>query len=174
MTETQTQRNSNVEHLGSARIRTARVSDAPAIKKLIDVCAAKDQLLARSLAEIYSRVREFWVVDDPEEGVVGCVALRVVWGDLAELRSLAIEEGHRSYGYGRQLTQAVLDEARRLDLPKVFALTYIPEFFKKRGFVEVPKESLPHKVWSDCVNCPKFPHCDEVALMYYIDAEENS
>ena len=147
-------------------LRHARVTDAPAIKKLIDDCAAKDQMLPRSLADIYSRVREFWIVEHPDRGTVGCAALRVVWEDLGELRSLAVLPEFQSLGLGKKLTQAALDEAERLGLPKVLALTYVPDFFRKMGFSDIPKEKLPHKVWSDCVNCPKFPTCDEVALIY--------
>lgn len=150
---------------GIVQIRPARVADVPAIKKLIDAFAGTDSLLPRTLAEIYSKVRDFWVAEDPTSGIIGCVALQVVWEDLAEVRSLAVDVRHQSCGVGRRLVLAVVEEAKRLGLPKVFALTNVPGFFKKLGFREIPKETLPHKVWTDCVRCPKFLHCDETALI---------
>ncbi len=147
-------------------IRPARVTDARAIKRLMKPFVEKGDLLPRSLAELYARVREFLVADDGAGDVVGCVALSIVWEDLAEVRSLAVNPDRQSGGVGRRLVAAALEEARRLELPKVFALTSIPDFFKKLGFVEVSMDSLPQKVFFDCVQCPKVEHCDEVALMF--------
>lgn len=150
----------------TVKIRPARVTDAKAIKQLMAPFVEQGDLLPRPLSELYARVREFWVADDGNPGVVGCVALSVVWEDLAELRSLAVDANHRSGGTGRRLVVAALREARRLSLPKVFALTSIPGFFKKLGFVEVPMDDLPQKVFFDCIHCPKVDHCDEVALIF--------
>ncbi len=147
-------------------IRPARVTDARAIKQLMAPFVEKGDLLPRPLAELYARMREFWVAVDGREGIVGCVALSIVWEDLAELRSLAVHPECRSAGTGRRLVAAALQEAQRLELPKVFALTSIPEFFRKLGFVEVSMDCLPQKVFFDCVHCPKVDDCDEVALLF--------
>lgn len=148
------------------QIRRARVSDAKSIKKLVDRFVEQGELLPRPLQEVYSRIREFWVADDSTAGVIGCVALQVVWEDLAEVRTLAVNPDFHSGGIGRKLVEVTLGEARRLELQKVFALTNVPFFFKKLGFVEVPMDSLPQKVYFDCIHCPKVDHCDEVAVVY--------
>jgi len=101
---------------------------------------------------------------------MGCVALHTVWSDLAEIKSLAVAEAGQRSGVGRELVEACLSEARELGLKTVFCLTYKPEFFEKSGFVRVDKMTLPHKVWTECFRCPKFPNCDEVALIYRVEA----
>lgn len=146
-------------------IRPARVTDAMGIKDLIDAAAAKDEVLPRTTGEVFSRIREFLVAEAPGEGVVGCAALRVFSSDLAEVRSLVVSPEFRSHRLGVRLTQAVIEDARKLEVARVFALTSIPKFFSKLGFTEVPKEALPLKVWSDCLQCPKYYHCDEIALV---------
>jgi amino-acid N-acetyltransferase len=115
------------------------------------------------LNAIYEDIRDFFII---EEGgrMVGCCALHVTWGDLAEVKSLAVDESAQSKGYGMQLVNACLNEARDLGVPRVFALTYLPDFFEKAGFSRVDKGTLPHKIWSECINCPKFPDCGEEAV----------
>ncbi len=150
-------------------IRKAKVSDAVAIVSLIQEYAQRGLLLPRSLNSVYEHIRDFWVY---EEGgrVVGCVALQVVWEDLAEIRSLAVKEDLQGKGIGTKLVKVCLEEALSLGIRRVFTLTYANEFFKALGFEEIDKTKLPHKVWGDCVNCVKFPNCDEVALI--IDLEK--
>ena len=97
--------------------------------------------------------------------VLGCAALELVWRDLAEIKSLAVDEQQRGRGIGRQLVAATIAEARRLGLTRVFALTREQAFFEKLAFRVVPKETLPHKVWTDCVRCPLQEHCDETAVI---------
>jgi len=124
-------------------------------------------MLALSRSELYEKIRDFTVACDaasPDSKLLGCSALRIVWEDLAEIRSLAVAEEAQARGIGTQLVDACLDEARSLGVGRVFALTYIPEFFGRFGFREVDKDELPHKVWADCIRCPKFPNCDEVAV----------
>ncbi|HIE05056.1 MAG TPA: N-acetyltransferase [Candidatus Latescibacteria bacterium] len=145
-------------------VRPARVEDAKAIVGLVSYYADKGLLLPRSLSHIYSHIRDYMVAE-VDGRVVGCGALEVVWGGLGEVRSLAVEEGMRGLGIGRALVEHLLEDARRLGLDKVFALTYIEDFFEQFGFRRVPKESLPHKIWRDCIHCPKFPECDEVAMI---------
>jgi amino-acid N-acetyltransferase len=145
-------------------VRTARVTDAKTICTLINYYAEHDKMLFRSLAEIYENLQTFSVAE--EDGVVvGCCALEVIWSDLAEIKSLAVESGHKSRGVGTKLVTAVVEQARRLGVPRVFALTLEPGFFQKLGFTVVAKEALPMKVWSDCARCPKQQECDEVALV---------
>lgn len=144
-------------------IRKARIADAKDIHKLVNAFAARNAMLPRALSTIYENIRDFYVAEE-DNRVVGCCALHVMWGDLGEVKSLAVEEGTQGKGYGRLLVEACLQDARDLGLPKVFALTYVPGFFEKLGFAPVDKSTLPHKIWSECINCPKFPDCGEEAV----------
>lgn len=144
-------------------VRGARIPDAKAIHQLLNHFAKAGQMLSSSLSEIYENIRSFYVFEQDGE-VVGAVRLQVCWEDLAEVRSLAVRETAAGRGIGRQLVEACLDEARQLGLKRVFALTYQTVFFAKLGFAEIEKSELPHKIWRDCINCPQFPECDEVAF----------
>ena len=146
----------------------ARVSDVTQIHKLINSFADKDEMLARSLSEIYENIRDYFVVRQGER-VLACVALHVSWSDLAEIKSLAVTEDSQRQGIGDQLVEACIREAKELGIPTIFCLTYKPAFFEKGGFSQVDKEELPHKVWGECYRCPKFPNCDEVALIYHLE-----
>lgn len=146
------------------KIRNARIPDAREICRLINYYAEHDKMLFRPLAEVYENLQTFWVAEI-DQAVVGCCALEVVWSDLAEIKSLAVDPEHRQQGVGTALVSAVVDEARRLGVPRIFALTLEAGFFGKLGFNVVTKESLPMKVWSDCARCPKQQECDEVALV---------
>jgi amino-acid N-acetyltransferase len=88
-----------------------------------------------------------------------------MWEDLAEVRSLAVRDDRMGRGVGTELVEACISEAIVLGITRVFALTYKPVFFEKLGFQRVDKSELPHKIWSDCLKCSKFPDCDEVALV---------
>ncbi len=147
----------------------ARVSDVPQMHKLINYFADKGEMLARSLSEIYENIRDYFVVRQGER-VLACVALHVSWSDLAEIKSLAVTEDSQRQRIGDQLVEACLREAKELGIPTIFCLTYKPAFFEKCGFSQVDKEELPHKVWGECYRCPKFPNCDEVALIYHLGA----
>lgn len=150
----------------SIRIRKATTRDVPAIRDLLNRYADKGLLLPRSLSELYDHLRDYLVLENRlEGGVCGVCGLGICWEDLAEIRSLAVCESLQGKGYGRLLVGRCLDEAGQLGLKRVFTLTYVPGFFKKVGFTEVDKSALPHKIWSDCLKCPKFPNCDENALM---------
>lgn len=144
-------------------IRRARIPDARAIHQLLLTYVREGQLLGRSLVDIYAAIRDFYVYE--EEGkILGIGALAICWEDLAEVRSLAVVPGQHGKGIGRKIVENCLIEARDLGLKKVFALTYEPDFFKKLGFSDIDKGELPQKVWGDCINCVKFPDCDEFAL----------
>ena len=145
-------------------VRQAVIRDVPAMAGIINRFAERAEMLARSHHQLYQFVRDFGVIAVGDE-VVACGALHVVWEDIGEIRSLAVAEGWQGKGLGRRLVQSLLADARDLGLPKVFALTYKQGFFQYMGFHLVPHESLPHKIWADCLNCPKFPNCDEIAVM---------
>ena len=144
-------------------IRRARISDAARIQKLVNSFADKNAMLPRALSSIYENIRDFFVVEEGDN-IAGCCALHVTWDDLAEVKSLAVDEGAHGKGYGRMLVDICLQDGRNLGIPRVFALTYIPEFFEKLGFERIDKAMLPHKIWSECINCPKFPDCAEEAV----------
>lgn len=147
------------------RIRKASISDAGNIQGLINFYADQDKMLPRSLNEIYENIRDFWVCDG-NGGIAGCVALHITWEDLAEIKSLAVKEEYKMKGIGKSLLAECIEDGKKLGVKKVFALSYMPDFFKKFGFKEVPKEKLPHKIWGECIKCPKFPNCGEISLMY--------
>lgn len=144
-------------------IRKARIEDAKVIQMLVNHYAATNVMLSRSLNEIYDNIRDFFVV--VEEGkVIGCAALHISWEDLAEVKSLAVEEGSLRRGLGKALVEKCVKEAKDLGINRVFALTLIPEFFKKLGWKTLSKKKLPQKVWGECINCIKFTECDEIAV----------
>jgi amino-acid N-acetyltransferase len=148
-------------------VEKAKIGDVPQIHQLVNYFAAKGEMLARPLSEIYENIRDYFVVRRGKK-IIACVSLHVSWSDLAEVKALAVRENDQKKGLGAQLVEACLKEAEELDIPIVFCLTYKPDFFEKQGFVRVDKMKLPRKVWSECFHCPKFPDCDEVALFYTI------
>ena len=154
-------------------IRDAKVSDAAAIHSIISDFAELDRMLFRSMASIYECVQSFVVAEDDDGNVIGCAALSVLWSNLAEVKSLAVRRGYEGKGIGKALVAKILDKAKRLDLPMVFALTLEPKFFDRAGFTRVDKETLPMKVWSDCADCPKQDHCDELAFIFDFGQMEN-
>lgn len=147
-------------------IRKARVPDVKGIHGLLLHSGGMGLLLPRSLSDLYSKLRDFYVLADHDtEAVHGCCALAITWEDIAEVRSLAIAEAMRGRGWGKRLVEACQSEAVTLGLFRVFTLTYQVDFFARLGFAVVDKEVLPQKVWADCLNCPKFPGCDETAML---------
>jgi amino-acid N-acetyltransferase len=151
--------------VGAIGIRKAIISDVGRIQALVNHYASKETMLGLSLSEIYDQIRDFTVAEGPRRTLIGVCALHVIWDDLAEIRSLAVDPKIRRRGVGRSLVECCLEEARGLQIPKVFALTYQAEFFRRIGFERVDKGELPHKVWRDCLKCTKFPHCDETAVL---------
>ncbi|MDI6814745.1 MAG: N-acetyltransferase [Dehalococcoidales bacterium] len=150
------------------KLEKARISDVPEMQQLINYFADKGEMLARSLGEIYENIRDYFVVRQGER-VIACAALHVSWSDLAEIRSLAVAEDSQELGIGAQLVEACLREAKELGIPTVFCLTYKPGFFEQFGFSRLDKMELPRKVWTECYRCPKFPNCDEVALIFHLE-----
>ncbi len=149
-------------------LRKATIDDVEKIYKLINEFAAKDVMLPRSLSELYENIRDFFVFIQ-DNTVVGCSALHIFWKDLAEIKSLAVMESFQGKGIGKKLANACIREARKLGIAKMFVLTYVPDFFEKCGFRRVEKETLPHKIWSECVKCHKFPDCGEIPLTYELN-----
>lgn len=150
--------------LTAMNVRSARISDVKAICSLITAYAERDQMLFRSMANIYENLQCFSVAEVDGE-VLGCCALEIIWSDLAEIKSLAVDQANTDKGIGKMLVNAALEQARQLGVPRVFALTLKPEFFEKLGFKVIDKEALPMKVWSDCARCPKQQNCDEIAVI---------
>ncbi len=145
--------------------RRAKIKDVPHMQRVINGYAEKGLMLPRPLVKLYENLRDFYVAEEDGE-LVGVAALHIVWEDLAEVRALAVAPGKERQGIGSGLVKVLLEEASSLGVGRVFALTYQPDFFEKCGFEQTPKDSLPHKVWGECINCPKFPNCDEVAMSY--------
>ena len=151
-------------------VRSAKISDAKAINALISSYAERDRMLFCSMADIYEKLQTFIVVV-VDDSVVGCCALEVIWSNLAEIKSLAVDQTQKEKGIGRMLVTAAIEQAVRLGVPKVFALTLEPDFFKKLSFEIVEKEALPMKVWSDCAKCSKQENCDEIAVVKEVFTE---
>ena len=149
-------------------IRKANVRDVPEMQALINTYAERGDLLPRSLNQLYENIREFLLLED-ESKIIGTCALHINWADLAEVKALVVDEAYQGRGLGRMLVQACTDEAKELGITRLFALTYRPEFFKKIGFSDIDKSQLPQKVWTECINCVKFPNCGESALIRDLD-----
>lgn len=151
------------------QVEKANVRDVPQMHHLINHFADKSEMLPRPLSELYENIRDFFVLREGER-VLACVALHVSWADLVEIRSLAVAEDTQEKGIGGRLVRACIEEAGKLGIQTVFCLTYRPAFFESFGFRQVDKAELPRKVWTECYRCPKFPDCDEVALIYNLEA----
>jgi len=150
------------------QIKKATVRDVKTIHSLINKFAGKEKMLPRSLNDIYENLRDFFVCTDNGE-TIAASALHISWEDLAEIRSVVVLKEYQSKGIGKKLIAQCLKEAKTLGLKRVFALTYNPGFFAEMGFKEIDKNSLPHKIWGDCLKCPKFPDCNEVAVIKDLD-----
>ena len=150
------------------RAEKAKITDVLQIHQLVNSFATKGEMLARSLSEIYENIRDYFVVRQGKV-VIACAALHISWSDLAEIKSLAVIEDSQAHGIGTELVEACLKEAREIGIPAVFCLTYQPAFFEKFGFIPRDKMELSRKVWTECYRCPKFPNCDEVALICYLE-----
>ena len=147
-------------------IRKAVINDIDPIYTLLTDFAKKGVLLSRPRSKLYDDIRDFFVCEDDQTGkMIGCCALSICWRDLAEIRSLAVHPDFWGRGFGQQLVENALAEARWFDIKKVFVLTYRVDFFASFGFSVVDKSELPIKIWSDCITCVKYPDCDETAMV---------
>jgi amino-acid N-acetyltransferase len=151
------------------QVQRAAVADVRAIHELVNGFAQRGEMLPRTMAEIYESLRDYSVVREGGE-LLACGALHVMWEDLAEVRSLAVREERQGQGLGGLLVRAHLEEARELGLRTVFALTYRPAFFERLGFRQADVMTLPRKVWNECYRCPKFPTCNEIAVVLELPA----
>ncbi len=145
-------------------IRSAKVSDAGRIMRLINELAVRQVMLPRSPASVIEHIRDF-VVAELDGEFVGCAALHVIWSDMGEIRSIAVHPDAQKGGIGRAMAERLIEIAAELGLPKVYCFTYVPGFFEKLGFAVVTHRELPHKMFNDCKNCPKFTACDEIAML---------
>ncbi|MDR1322271.1 MAG: N-acetyltransferase [Gracilibacteraceae bacterium] len=144
--------------------RKARLADVEEMLDLVQFFADKGLMLPRSRHALYEGIREYRVARAGDK-LVGIGALRVLWRDLAEIRTLATAEEYQKQGVGREIVRLLLAEAEEMECASVFTLTYQARFFEMMGFRRVEKDSLPQKVWQECINCVKFPNCDEIALV---------
>lgn len=148
----------------AANVRAATINDVHNIHGLIEQYARMGNLLPRPVNELYRHLRDFYVVESSGE-IVACGALEIFTDTLAEVRSLVVAQNHKGQGFGRLLVEKLLTETQSLGLKKLMALTYVPEFFHKMGFITVDKHSLPEKVWGICAKCYKYHNCDETAVV---------
>ena len=148
-------------------LRKAQIQDVKSIHEILAYYANQTILLPRSLSELYDHLRDFYVIEnsDVKGSLLGVCSLNFSWEDLGEIRALAVVEESQKRGLGSRLVEACLSESVELGLSKIFVLTLIKDFFARFGFKEVEKSLLPHKIWADCVKCPKFPDCDEIAMI---------
>jgi N-acetylglutamate synthase and related acetyltransferases len=148
-------------------LRKARVGDVKTIHRMINLSSGKGEILPRSLMDIYGSLRDFFIYFDEKEKVVaGICAMNIIWENLAEIRSLYVEEGYRRQGIAKKLVEGCISEAITLGFYRMFTLTNRPNFFKRLGFKEVDRSTLSEKIWSDCFRCSKYPdYCDEVAMV---------
>lgn len=145
-------------------IRKAVITDIKEIQQLVNAYAEKDKMLKRSLNDLYEHIRDYFVYVDKNGKIGGCCAVHIVWDYLAEIKALAVAEEYTGKGIARQLVNSCIKEAKSLGVKQLFTLTYIPDFFLKFDFILSKRENLPHKVWRECIDCPKFPNCNETAL----------
>ena len=145
-------------------IRPATIHDVPRMQEIINSHAELGKMLFKSFAQLYESLRDF-AVYELDGKVVGVTALSIIWADLTEIRSLAVDDVYRGRGIGRRLVEWCVEDARRLEIRRIMSLTYEQAFFARLGFEVVDKDSLPLKVWSDCVRCPKRDGCDEIAMV---------
>ncbi|MDR1696335.1 MAG: N-acetyltransferase [Endomicrobium sp.] len=154
-------------------IRPAKVTDVKEIHKLVEHYADNKEMLHRSLNSIYENIQEYVVVEEEDGSIIGCGALHVAWENLAEIKALAVSDKYTKQGIGKQIVARLQQNAKDLGVAKVFALSFKPEFFQKLGFGVIPKEMLPHKIWSECINCHLFPDCGEVPLLISLDKSDS-
>lgn len=156
------------------RLRKAKNTDVHQMRALINQMAERTDsdykhghMLPRSLTELYEHIRDYTVLADAEDQVLGCCALQSTWEGLAELKALAVNDSAQGQGWGRKLVTAALSEADSLGIDCVFTLTNKMVFFEKLDFQPIDMRQLPQRVWSECTRCPKFMiACDEVAMTY--------
>lgn len=147
------------------KYRKATFKDIEAIYQLVADYAEEGVMLARSRNTLYETLRDMIVAEDTDGTIAGVGGLHIIWDRLAEVRTLAVAPQKTRQGIGAQIVKRLIAEGEQLGIEKVFTLTYKPGFFQTLGFETITKEELPHKVWKECIDCPKFPNCDEIAMV---------
>lgn len=145
-------------------IRKAKIKDIEQIHNLINYFAQKDLMLARSMNELYEHLRDFWVYEKDKK-IIATSALHIAWEDLVEIKALTVDVNYQGKGIGTKLVETCVKEAKELGAKRVFALTYNTKFFSGLGFKVIEHTRLPHKIWAECIKCPKFPDCKEIAMI---------
>ena len=151
--------------------RKPNFADVEGIYELVMDYANEGQMLARSRNVLYETLREM-IIAVEDKKVVGVGALHILWSELAEVRSVAVARDKRRLGIGRKIVEKLMEEGRGFGVKKFFTLTYQPEFFSSLNFTVITKNDLPHKVWKECIDCPKFPDCDEIPMAH--DESDNN
>jgi len=146
-------------------VRQAKIRDVPRILDIINGFAREGLMLSRGPQIVFEDIRDFVVLVDEDEVVRGTGAFHVYWEDVGEIRSVAVERELQKKGYGAMIVETLLEEAKRLEIPRVYVFTYAPSFFKKMRFRTVRKEDLPQKMYAECAHCPKYFFCDEIAML---------
>lgn len=146
--------------------RKAKFVDIEEIYSLVNYYADEGLMLARSRNALYESLRDMIVAVDEKDGIVGVGGLHITWEFMGEIRSLAVDPDHSRQGIGREIVRNLIAEGKELGINKVFTLTYQEKFFEKCGFKVISKDELPHKIWKECIDCPKFPNCNEIAMVY--------
>ena len=153
------------------RLVKAKLEDIPQMQELVSKDVKDGIILSRNDDEVSTNIRSYVLAKD-EDRVVGYAALHIHSARLAEVRSLIVDASYRGQNIGKKIVLFTLDEAKDLGVKEdVLVLTYLPNFFTKLGFEEISKESIPeHKIWADCIKCIHFPICNEISLVYKLEA----
>jgi amino-acid N-acetyltransferase len=146
-------------------IRKAKINEVPEIRRFLVEFSRDGGILPRTLADLYGQLRDYYVYRQDHGPILGIAALHICWAGLGEIRSVAVAPNHRGQRIASRLVETCLQEARTIGLSEIFLLTLVPEFFQRFGFQVVSREELLPIVWADCVNCVKFPDCDEVPML---------
>ncbi|MCG3775632.1 MAG: Amino-acid acetyltransferase [Nitrospira sp.] len=148
-------------------IELAQLKDVPKIHQLISYFADRNEMLHRPLSELYENLRDFYVIRQGDD-IIACASLHVVWSDLAEIKAVAVREDFQSQGLGKQLIHHCMEAGKEMGLKSVFVLVIKTAYYEQLGFQQVDVMALPRKVWGECLRCPKFPSCNEVAMVYHL------
>jgi len=148
-------------------IQAATLADMDRVHGLITPYADRNDMLHRPLSELYENVRDFYVVKEAAD-VIACGSVHVVWNDLAEIKAVAVREEYQSQGWGKRMIAHCMDSARDMGIATVFVLTHKTTYYDQLGFKEIDVTNLPRKVWGECLRCPKFPNCNEIAMVYHL------
>ena len=154
-------------------IRKAKIYEVPEIRRFLAEFSQDGGILPRTLADLYGQLRDYYVYREDQGPLLGIAALHICWAGLGEIRSVAVAPAHQGRGIASRLVETCLAEARAIGLSEIFLLTLVPEFFQRFGFRIVSREDLLPIVWADCVNCVKFPDCDEVPMLLDLTASDS-